>query len=904
MKHVSRRDFVKFSAVGAAAAWQLAHALNAQNTTARPIRKFSTGGPTRVQWLEAQPKLHAGTTWGLAWPRGQHRPDASFAVKGDSGQAVPVQTWPTAYWPDGSVKWTAHAIPGGDKPASEYSVTAGASAAPKQPVKASRSGDGVVLDNGLVRCVIPLKGDAFISVLERGGQAVARDGHLVGMVQDSAEIGTTVQSFRGKTQSVEIEQDGPVRAVVKIAGQHVTDDGRSWLPYVLRVYLYAGAEAIRVAHTFVFDGDEEKDFLRGLGVRFAVPMRDEAYDRHIRFAGEGKGLWAEAVQGITGLRRDPGEAVRQAQIDGKKLPPLSEWAETVSSRLHFVPKWGDFTLSQLTANGFQIRKRTQAGYGWIDADQGHRAAGLAYIGGASGGLAFGMRDFWQLHPVQLDVRDAETELAQATVWMYSPEAPPMDIRFYHSGEGQESYEAQLDALNITYEDYEPGFGTPHGVARTTDLMFWALPATPSRERLVEMAGATQLPPVLVARPEDYLKAEVFGALWSLPDRSSPAKAKIEDRLEWSVDYYKGQIDQRHWYGFWNYGDVMHTYDHDRHVWRYDIGGYAWDNSELSPDLWLWYSFLRSGRAETFRIAEAMTRHNRDVDIYHLGRFQGFGTRHNVQHWGCSAKQLRISTAAYRRFHYFLTGDERTGDVLEEVAQADRALAGLKATRKLPNQMPTPPGVDAFIGVGTDWGSAAANWLTALERTQDEKYRVWLEDTMRTIGSISIGFFNGGYGFNVESKELIPPDDIKVGVSHLSAVFGLTEMCAELIQLFDVPEFKEAWLQYCTLYNASGEEQQEALGTSLRGTSLRVAHSRLTAYAAKLKNDPELGARAWKEFYAHEWGPRPTIETRRLTGPAVLNPIDEAAWVSTNDSAQWGLAAIQNLALVPDALPRS
>jgi hypothetical protein len=29
------------------------------------------------------------------------------------------------------------------------------------------------------------------------------------------------------------------------------------------------------------------------------------------------------------------------------------------------------------------------------------------------------------------------------------------------------------------------------------------------------------------------------------------------------------------------------------------------------------------------------------------------------------------------------------------------------------------------------------------------------------------------------------------------------------------------------------------------------------------------------------------------------PVDEAAFVSTNDAAQYGLAAIQNLALIPE-----
>ena len=119
-----------------------------------------------------------------------------------------------------------------------------------------------------------------------------------------------------------------------------------------------------------------------------------------------------------------------------------------------------------------------------------------------------------------------------------------------------------------------------------------------------------------------------------------------------------------------YGDVMHAYDPARHTWRYDIGGYAWDNTELGTDMWLWYSFLRTGRADIFRMAEAMTRHTSEVDTYHSGRFAGLGSRHNVRHWGCGAKEARISQAAFRRFHYYLTTDERTGDIMRAVVDVD------------------------------------------------------------------------------------------------------------------------------------------------------------------------------------------------------------------------------------------
>lgn len=899
MKPVTRRNFLKSTTLAGATLpliGSLAPAARRSASSSTPL----ADGPPRVRWLGGgTPAAHAGSAWGVAWPRAAHRPDSTFSLRTADGKAVPVQTWATAFWPDGSLKWTGHAI-APDAPAStEYVLEPGSPAQPKTPVKLSRESGRTIVDTGIMRCVLPHEGEFLIQSVERAGRTILERGRLTGLRQDAPDPGTEVEPFTSRIENVTVEQDGPVRAVVKVSGTHRTGSGREWLPFTLRFYFHAGSEALRMTHTFVFDGDENKDFIRGLGMRFSVPMRDELYNRHVRFAGEGKGLWGEAIQGLTGLRRDPGKAVREAQVAGVAVPPIGEWSEQVSSRVHWIPAWGDFSLSQLNANGFSLRKRTKEGHAWVPADQGRRASGFGYVGGSSGGLAFGMRDFWQLHPAQLDVRNAHTDSAEVTVWIWSPDAPPMDIRFYHDGLGQETYEQQLDALNITYEDYEPGFGTPHGVARSTDLTLWALDATPSRNRLAEIADAVSSAPQLVTRPEDYLRAGVFGALWSLPDHSSPAKAKIEERLAWSVDYYAGQVEQRHWYGFWDFGDLMHTYDPDRHVWRYDVGGYAWANSELSPDLWLWYSFLRSGERQHFRMAEAMSRHNRDVDIYHLGRFAGLGTRHNVQHWGCSAKQLRISTAANRRFHYFITTDERTGDVLQEVTEADRQLGEINPVRKIPGQ---PFHVeDARIGVGTDWGAAAANWLTAWERSGDEKYRDWLVEAMRAIGGHELGFFVGTFAFDPETKKLTPPKDAQPSVSHLNAVFGLFEICAELIQLLEVPEFKQAWLQYCRLYNAPAEEQTAVFGRPLRGTSLRVGHSRLTAYAAAMENDPELAKRAWTEFSAHEWGPPPSVETHRIEGPDVLNPVDEAAWVSTNGSSQWGLAAIQNLALAPEAL---
>jgi hypothetical protein len=239
-------------------------------------------------------------------------------------------------------------------------------------------------------------------------------------------------------------------------------------------------------------------------------------------------------------------------------------------------------------------------------------------------------------------------------------------------------------------------------------------------------------------------------------------------------------------------------------------------------------------------------------------------------------------------------DDRTGDVLNEVKDADLALGKLNPTRKINSVNPLPG--KARIGVGTDWGSAAANWLTAWERTGDDQYRQYLENSMQVIGNHPHGFFAGSFGYDSDTKTLIPYPDSTPSVSHLSAVFGLIEICTELNQLIDVPAFKAAWLQYGRIYSASPEEQRAALGVAFRNNGLTNAHSRLTAYVALQEQDRELAQRAWQEF-AHEWNRNRNLEVNNITGPDVLNPVEEAAWISTNEAAQWGLAAIQNLALI-------
>ena len=908
MSHLTCWNFVRAAGlVAVALVAQLASAMGAEDGAAVAT---AARGPW-VHWLEGTaPEAQPGTTWGLSWPQGQYAAGTTFALRDEAGAGLPVQSWPLATWPDGSLKWTAHAVPADLPAAMKLEVVAGPAVAPAKPLVTRESGDAIEIDTGLIVARVAKSGRVLVPVVQREGRDILCEGRLVLLRQDSPESGAEPELFTGEIGRVTLEQSGPVRAVVKIEGKHArTDGGRAWLPFVVRLYFYAGGESIRVMHTIVYDGDERKDFVRGLGLRFNVPLRGEWYDRHVRFSGEADGLFGEAVRTVTGLRRDPGATVRAAQVAGEATSPIDTWDPRAGKRMNLVPAFADWSLFQSSADGFEINKRTKPGCSWLSAARGQRAGGLGYIGTPQGGVAFGIRNFWQSHPSELSIQNATGERAEVTTWFWSPRAGAMDLRGYHDAMGLDTYAKQLDAMEITYEDYEPGFDKPEGVARTSECFLWALPATPSRARLAQLAEVVRTPPVLMATPEYLQSCAVFGRLWSPVDRRTPARAAIEDQLAWNFDFYKSQQEQRRWYGFWNYGDVMHSYDADRHEWKYDVGGFAWDNSELSTDIWLWLYFLKTGRADVFRFAEAMTRHTGEVDVHHLGRFAPLGSRHNVLHWGCSAKQLRISTALNRRYYYYLTGDERFGDLMREQVEALRALAVIQANRKVAPDRVTPPDPQAkevYAGFGTDWGSVAGAWLTEWERTGDPRLRARLLASMRSIAAQPQGFFTGGARINLETGAFAISSDTRPSVSHLSAAFGLVELCAELVQVLDEPAFKQAWLDYCVLYNAPAEEQKQHFGQPLRGLGLQQGHARLTAFAAQINRDPALARRAWREFSRDEGsegrGGNRKPEARTLSGPAVLRPVDEAAWISTNGTAQWGLAAIECLALAGDALP--
>ena len=163
-------------------------------------------------------------------------------------------------------------------------------------------------------------------------------------------------------------------------------------------------------------------------------------------------------------------------------------------------------------------------------------------------------------------------------------------------------------LIASYEDVQEGMSTPYGIAHTTTLTLvpcgmengkWktennnssSLTLNPSLKDIVfTTAKRLSEDTPLLPTPEYLHQKRAFG-IWSLPDTSNPRRQKVEELLNQYLNFYLRQREQHHWYGFWNYGDFMHQYDPARHEWKYDVGGFAWDNTELGSISWLWYSLV-------------------------------------------------------------------------------------------------------------------------------------------------------------------------------------------------------------------------------------------------------------------------------------------------------------------------
>jgi hypothetical protein len=866
-------------------------------------RTMSAADDIRLNWLgEDIPASATGVTWGVPWPAGSLARDEQLSLLNAAGDSLPLQSWPTAYWPDGSVKWTAHASVLGSKTGNGYRMTRGEAAEAKQPLVIRDTSNAIEVDTGVVLYRFEKQGEMLIGEIKRGDIVLCAGGRLTGFHETIGKTdgsGYALQIDRqpliSTVETMEIENSGPLRVVIKATGWHefTNSPSRRWLPFTVRFYLYANTDSIRMTHTFLYDGDPDADRIKGLGIAFDVPMKGQLYNRHVRLAGE-TGWFSESPKGLMLSKLAPKyQELYKRQTNGERIELDHVEDSQFMDLLGDSAIWNSFKLTQLTADSYTIAKRTEASCSWLRAASGSRARGLLYVGSEGGGLAIGLRNFWKKCPSSLQVNGASADTAEMIAWFWSPDAESMDLRHYDT----------RTHVKSAYEGADELRATPYGVGNTSECVMWCLGETPDATILDEMEAQKESPALLVCKPVHYHKTGALG-VWSLRDHSTPQKAQIEDTLERLVAFYADEVEARGWYGFWDYGDVMHSYDPVRHTWRYDIGGYAWQNTELAPNIWLWYMFLRSGDAAIFRMAEAMTRHTSETDMYHIGEYAGLGSRHNVMHWGCGCKEARIGMAGLHRYYYYMTADERIGDIMDEVKDSDYATLTLDPMRAYfpKDEFPT------HVRSGPDWSAFCSNWLVQWERYEDTFYRDKLLRGLESLKRMPHRLLTGpAFGYNPDTGELLFMSHENY-TQHLVICMGGAQVWTEMAALLGDPVWSDMLAEYGEFYNLPSEEKSRRTGGDIQGFdwNIPMLSTAMVAFAAKHKNDSELAGLAWKVLLGENshWhipiqtsGNEVELGIEEVPVHAYVRPIQEIPWISTNTASQWSINMIVCLELI-------
>lgn len=379
-------------------------------------------------------KAYGYTTWGCMWEKGAVSKDASFNVyakDNTNNKMVPSQSRITAYWPDGSVKWTAHTADSKNGEIFEV-IPVNEDVSSKKDMESSlfvkEEEDAYIVDAGCVHAVVPKNKNVILRDVTVDGCVQVTDADLVLQLEErSVKDGVLIQKtvpYTGEIESVSIEEQGPVRITFCLRGTHVSHaNDRRVLPFVIRETIYLNSPKIDFEHTFLFDGDEKKDFLKGLGVRFHRPMKGEMYNRHIRF-GTDHGSFHEEMAELLSWRPRVAPEIYDAQTKGQMLyldADNDQAAATAIEASKHMPIWSRYVLCQDSATHFSIKKKiVNPDCCYIEGLHGMRAPGSVNIADESGSFSLSSKDFWQKYPSAVEAGDLDQDNAEVIFWAVVP----------------------------------------------------------------------------------------------------------------------------------------------------------------------------------------------------------------------------------------------------------------------------------------------------------------------------------------------------------------------------------------------------------------------------------------------------------------------------------------------------
>ncbi|MCR5329957.1 MAG: hypothetical protein K6E62_02065 [Lachnospiraceae bacterium] len=384
--------------------------------------------------------------------------------------------------------------------------------------------------------------------------------------------------FSGRIDNVTVEEEGPLMCAFRFDGTHIDKTGVERFRFVIRLKVFYNSRELKFTHTFIYDGEPEKDYLKALSVVFEMPACGEMYNRHIKFATD-HGTFHESAMTMISWRPRVPKDLHAAQMRGELLKPEGDELAAVNKIMEDIPFWDTYDLCQDSDSHFEIRKKLEGDdLCYIDALNGNRAKGAAFVGTTAGGVMFAIRDFWEKYPSGFTIEGLTRDNITVRMHLWSPEARPFDFRHY----------ARRGYNQVCYEGYDYKGADPYGIACTNELSVkFTQPGMVPGEKaggghsdqiyricvtdaeLLQYASDVNTTTLFVGDPEYYHDLRAFG-YWSLVKDAEAAgidpalqsempgdqngtdlQKKLEKDLARCFEFYKNEVEQRKWYGMFN-----------------------------------------------------------------------------------------------------------------------------------------------------------------------------------------------------------------------------------------------------------------------------------------------------------------------------------------------------------------
>ena len=578
-------------------------------------------------------------TQGIPLPKGALHDLDSIWVEDGAGQPVAAQFRTLGRWTDGSLKWVLtdfsanvptegqadYAFCYGQKPALTPS---------NGTIQIEESDDRITVCTGPLRFVVNRQQFSLIEFAELGNvdvegeflpecEVVSEDGTSKGEAwvricesfsdaQGKRYIygmgGDCLASLAKDGYTVELEEVGPLRVVIKCTGAFEAD---------IPMHHYAGYRPFRmVTRIYAYAGQTHVRVLHTV-VAACNPRETEVEEIAVRVPVSLKN----------------GVCFRAASLrptEGSLNPDEAIF------------------LGQRSDNQFRV-ERQRAGQQRTVAE-GERTEGWMTVEDAQVGVGVGLR--------------------------YMPEEYPKALRVAGTGEGVDVFLwKDIDGKRLSFKRYaevvswEEGEGVyadGTGTAKTSEF-FVCFYKTSERDEIPDRLRGLLTPQHVAVDPEWVAHCEATGGFAPVNSEQFP---KSERMMTGFLDWLIRNIQLGRWYGFFDWGDALVTWEQEANDWRF-YGRWGWCNSEWDPRHGVWIQYLRTGRADYFQLGESMTRHSTDVDTCHFHPFRPYMVggcfRHSTDHFGdepCASHTFVDNWVDY----YYLTGDLRTYEVLQEAGE--------------------------------------------------------------------------------------------------------------------------------------------------------------------------------------------------------------------------------------------